>query len=79
MMPDAMSFLAYDAGMILFDAIKRAGSIEPEKIKNELAKTKDYNGVTGKITINEQHNAVKPAVILQIKGGQFKYKETVNP
>jgi len=79
MMPDAMSFLAYDAGMILFDAIKRAGSVEPEKVKNELAKTKDYNGVTGKITINEQHNAVKPAVILQIKGGQFKYKETVAP
>jgi branched-chain amino acid transport system substrate-binding protein len=79
MMPDAMSFLAYDAGMILFDAMKRAGSTEPEKVKNELAKTKDFNGVTGKITINEQHNAVKPAVILQIKGGQFKYKETVAP
>jgi branched-chain amino acid transport system substrate-binding protein len=78
-MPDAMSFLAYDAGMILFDAIKRAGSTEPDKIKNELSKTKDFNGVSGKITINEQHNAVKPAVILEIKGGQFKYKETVNP
>lgn len=79
MMPDAMSFLAYDAGMILFDAIKRAGSTDPEKVKNELAKTKDYSGVTGKISINEQRNAVKPAVILEIKGGHFKYKETVQP
>jgi branched-chain amino acid transport system substrate-binding protein len=78
-MPDAMSFLAYDAGMILFDAMKRAGTTEPEKVKNELAKTKDYLGVTGKISINEQRNAVKPAVILEIKGGQFKYKETVSP
>lgn len=79
MMPDAMSFLAYDAGMIMFDAIKRAGSTDAEKIKNELAKTKDFSGVTGKISINDQRNAVKPAVILEIKGGQFKYKETVQP
>lgn len=78
-MPDAMSFLAYDAGMILFDAMKRAGTTDPEKVKNELAKTKDYSGVTGKISINEQRNAIKPAVILEIKGGEFKYKETVNP
>lgn len=78
-MPDAMSFLAYDAGMILFDAIKRAGTVDPTKIRDEIAKTKDYNGVTGKITINDQRNAVKPAVILEIKGGQFKYKETVSP
>ena len=79
MMPDAMSFLAYDAGMILFDAIKRAGSTEAEKIKNALASTKDFNGVSGKISINEQRNAVKPAVILEIRDGKFKYKETVNP
>jgi branched-chain amino acid transport system substrate-binding protein len=79
MMPDAMSFLAYDAGMIMFDAIKRAGSTEPDKIKNELAITKDFNGATGKISMNEQRNAIKPAVILEIKDGKFKYKETVNP
>lgn len=78
-MPDAMSFLAYDAGMILFDAIKRANSTEPDKIKNALAETKDFDGVTGKISMNEQRNAIKPAVILEIKGGKFKYKETVNP
>ncbi|MGH2575579.1 MAG: ABC transporter substrate-binding protein [Ignavibacteria bacterium] len=78
-MPDAMSFLAYDAGMILFDAIKRAGSTEADKIRTELAKTKGFNGVTGNISINDQRNAVKPAVILQIKNGKFTYKETVSP
>ena len=77
--PDAMSFLAYDAGMILFDAIKKANSTEGEKIKHELAKTKDYPGVTGVITINEQRNAVKPAVVLEIKDGKFVYKETIAP
>lgn len=77
--PDAMSFLAYDAGMILFEAIKKAGSTEGEKIKNELAKTKDFPGVTGIITINEQRNAIKPAVVLEIKDGKFVYKETIAP
>jgi branched-chain amino acid transport system substrate-binding protein len=79
MMPDAMSFLAYDAGMIMFDAIKRAGSTENDKIRDALASTKDFDGVTGKISMNDQRNAVKPAVILEIKNGKFKYKETVNP
>lgn len=79
MMPDAMSFLAYDAGLILFDAIKRAGSTEPDKIKNALANTVNFKGVTGTISINEQRNAVKPAVIIQIKDGKFTYKETVQP
>jgi branched-chain amino acid transport system substrate-binding protein len=77
--PDAMSFLAYDAGMILFDAIKRANSTEGELIKNELAKTTDYPGITGIITINEQRNAVKPAVVLEVKDGKFVYKETIAP
>jgi branched-chain amino acid transport system substrate-binding protein len=79
MMPDAMSFLAYDAGMIMFDAIKRAGSIEADKIRDALSKTTNFTGVTGTISINEQRNAIKPAVILEIKDGKFKYKETVQP
>lgn len=79
MMPDAMSFLAYDAGLILFDAIKRAGSVEADKIRDALAKTTNFKGVTGTISINEQRNAVKPAVIMEIKNGKFTYKETVQP
>ncbi len=77
--PDAMSFLAYDAGMILFNAIKKANSTEGDKIRDALAQTKDYPGVTGIITINEQRNAVKPAVVLEIKDGKFVYKETIAP
>lgn len=77
--PDAMAFLGYDAAALLFDAIKRANSTEGQKIRDELAKSKDFPGVTGMITINEQRNAVKPAVILQIKDGKFKYKETIAP
>jgi branched-chain amino acid transport system substrate-binding protein len=79
MEPDAMSFLSYDAGLLLFDAIKRANSTDGEIIKNELAKTVNFAGITGNITINNQRNAIKPAVVLEIKGGKFKYKETINP
>jgi branched-chain amino acid transport system substrate-binding protein len=77
--PDAMSFLSYDAGLLLFDAIKRANSIEGAKIQEQLAKTSNFPGITGNITINAQRNAVKPAVVLEIKDGKFKYKETIAP
>ncbi len=77
--PDAYSFLGYDAIMLMADAIKRAGSTEGDKIRVELSKTKDFKGVTGNITINDQRNAIKPAVVLEIKDGKFKYKETIAP
>ncbi len=77
--PDCYAFLGYDAAMILFDAIKRANSTEGAKIRDALAQTKDFKSVTGNITINEQRNAIKPCVIIQIKDGKFKYKETINP
>ncbi len=77
--PDAMAALGYDSAMILVDAIKRAGTAEPLKIRDALSETKNYDAVTGNISINEQRDAVKSAVILQIKGGKFTYVETVSP
>jgi branched-chain amino acid transport system substrate-binding protein len=76
---DAMAALGYDSAMLLADAIKRAGTTDPEKLRDAIAATKDYQGITGKITIDSQRNASKPAVILAIKDGKFKYVETVNP
>ena len=77
--PDAMAPLGYDAAMILFEAIKKVGSTEGAKIKEVIAQTKDFPGITGKITINEERNAVKPAVVLKVEDGKIKYVETVNP
>ena len=77
--PDAMAALGYDSAMILADAIKRAGNTDSKAIRDALAATKDYEAVTGKININEQRDAVKSAVILQVSGGKFKYLETVTP
>ena len=77
--PDAMAALGYDSAMFLADAIKRAGSTDSKAIRDALSATKDYEAVTGKIAINAQRDAVKSAVILQVKDGKFKYLETVAP
>jgi branched-chain amino acid transport system substrate-binding protein len=77
--PDAMAALGYDSAMILADAIKRAGTTEGAKLRDAIAATKDYSGITGKITIDDKRNANKPAVILEVKDKAFKYVATVQP
>ncbi len=78
-LPDAMAALGYDSAMILADAMKRAGVTEGAKVRDALAATKDYEAVTGKITINAKRDAEKSAVILQVKNGKFAYVETIAP
>ena len=75
--PDAMAALGYDSAYILAEAITRAGSAESQKIRDEIAKTKDFQGVTGAITLDEHRNANKSAVILTIKEGKFELVTTV--
>jgi branched-chain amino acid transport system substrate-binding protein len=77
--PDAMAALGYDSAMILADAIKRAGTAESSKIRDAIAAVKDYEAVTGKITINAKRDAEKSAVILQVKDGKYLYVETIAP
>lgn len=82
--PDAMSAVAYDATNIVFAAIEKANATEPNeadraKIRDALAATKNFPGVTGDITIDKDRNAVKPLVILQVKGNKFAYVTTVKP
>ncbi|HXG31454.1 MAG TPA: ABC transporter substrate-binding protein, partial [Thermodesulfobacteriota bacterium] len=77
--PDALGALGADAYLIMVDAIERAGSTDPQKIRNALESTKDFQGITGVITINDHHDAVKSAVIRQVRGGEFVYVSSVNP
>jgi branched-chain amino acid transport system substrate-binding protein len=77
--PDALAALGYDAAKIMADAMTRAGSSEGPKVRDALAATKDFPGVTGKITINADRNAIKPAVVLKVENGKFVYVETVTP
>jgi branched-chain amino acid transport system substrate-binding protein len=65
--------------MVLVDAIKRAGTTDAAKLRDAIAATKEYSGVTGKTSLDANRNATKPAVILAIKDGKFKYVETIAP
>lgn len=77
--PDALAALGYDAARILADAITRAGATSGDRIRDALAATKSFQGVTGQITINAERNAVKPAVVLKIENGKFVYVDTIKP
>ena len=77
--PDAMAALGYDSAMILADALKRAGTSEPAKLRDAIGATKDYLGVTGKTTIDAHRNASKAAAVFTIKDGKFTFVQTVTP
>ena len=77
--PDAMVALGYDALYLLADAMKRAGTTDPAKVNAAIAASKDFPGVTGKITLDEHRNPNKPAVMLAVKNGKFTYVETIAP
>src|SRR5215211_973408 len=79
LLPDAHAALAYDAARLLFDAIARTGSTERDKLRDALARTKNFNGVTGVISMDADRNAVKPAVVLKLEDLKFIYQETIQP
>jgi len=77
--PDSFAVLSYDATMMIIKAIERAGSVDTVKIKDEMAKTKDFAGVSGLITLDEKHDAIKDAVVIEFKNGKQTFKEKVKP
>lgn len=77
--PDEVSALAYDSIMLLADAIKRAGTTSAPAIQQALATTKDFPGVTGAITFDQNRNPVKSAVVLEVKDGDFRPVTTIVP
>lgn len=77
--PDGLAALGYDAAKVVAEAMERAAEISPKAIRDEIAKTKDFAGVTGKISIDEKRNAVKSAVVVQVDNEKRKYVTTINP
>lgn len=78
--PSGLAAQGYDAAMVAVDAMKRAKDSSPKAYRDALAETKNFQGVTGMITINEERNAVKPAVVLKVVGPKkFSYVTTINP
>lgn len=71
--PSSLGAQGYDAARLLFDAIGRASEVTPAGIKTALEQTKDFQGATGTLTIDKEHNANKPIVVVQIKSKKFTY------
>ncbi len=77
--PDGLAALGYDSAWILFRAMERSPDLAGPNLAKAIAETKDFDGVTGKITIDAKRDAVKPAVILEMKDGQRKFLTTIEP
>ncbi|MFT9848861.1 ABC transporter substrate-binding protein [Aneurinibacillus sp. REN35] len=77
--PNGFNALGYDSVYFLADGLKRAGDLDPVKIKDALAQTKDLSLVSGKFTVDEQHNPIKAATILKYENGTAKFAAKVNP
>lgn len=76
---DVMAALAYDAVYMMAEAIKKTSVVNPENIRNELAKIKDFHGVTGKMSMDANRDAVKSAVVVQVQGPEYKFVTSVDP
>lgn len=77
--PDVFAALSYDSALLVAEAIKNAGSTEPAKISEAMAKINGFSGVSGSVTFDDKHNPVKSAVILEYKDGAQTLKTKINP
>jgi branched-chain amino acid transport system substrate-binding protein len=77
--PDCLSATGYDAARVAIAAMERAPELTGPAIRDQIAATKDHPAVTGVISLNADHDAVKPAVVLVAKNGKFEYVTTVQP
>lgn len=76
---NAFAALGYDAYMVIMEAIEKAGSADPKAIRDELAQIEGFVGATGNISLDENGDAVKSAVINKVENGEFIYLTTVEP
>jgi branched-chain amino acid transport system substrate-binding protein len=77
--PDTMAALGFDAGQIAVDAMTRARELTGPAIRDAIAATSGFQGVTGVITIGADHNAAKSAVVLAIQNGAARWVATIHP
>lgn len=78
-LPSGTAVLGFDGYLLAIDAIKRANSLDPIKIRDAIAVTKGFAGAAGYITLDANGDPIKSAVIKEVKNGKFVYKTTINP
>jgi protein arginine N-methyltransferase 1 len=77
--PDSLAALGYDATRVAIHALRQAKQIDGPSLRDAIARTKDFPGVAGTITIDEKRNAVKPAVVLKVTGGKTEVVASIAP
>lgn len=77
--PSAHAALGYDSFNIILQSIQKVKSGNSEKITEALSKVKDFPGITGQITMDKNHNPIKPAVILEYVANGYRYITSINP
>lgn len=77
--PAAVTALGFDGYLVARAAIEKAQSLDRTKIRDAIAKTTDFPGAAGMITLDAEGDAVKSAVIKTVKDGKFTYLATVEP
>lgn len=77
--PEATAALGYDALHILANAVKRANSLDRKAIRDQIAATKDYTGVSGTITMGSDRNPIKPVAMIKIENGRMNFAGWVTP
>ena len=77
--PNFAAPLAYDAALLLADAIERAGELDSVKINNAITETSGLSGVTGEFSFDENRNPIKEVTIATVKDGKFALVDKVRP
>lgn len=77
--PDAFAALGYDAVQLMAQGLKDAGEADPVKLAAAIAKIKDFEGITGKMSIDEKHNPVKAGVVIEFKDGAQVMNTRIQP
>ena len=75
--PDFFSMMGYNTVVILADAYKRAGSEDGTKIADAMAKTKELPVAGGKLTYDDKHNPIVPALIIEVKDGKPTFVDKI--
>jgi branched-chain amino acid transport system substrate-binding protein len=77
--PDALGALGYDAARVGIDALRRSGGVGGPALREQIARTRDFDGITGRITLGPDRDAVKPAIIVKLHDGKPVFAAEVSP
>lgn len=77
--PDSLGALGYDAARVGMEALRRSGGVGGPMLREQIARTRDFDGVTGRITLGPDRNAVKPAIIVKLVRGEPVFAAEVAP